>query len=131
MGICSKFIDSVFFSMTASEQQRRVLVQHTPAKRLALGCVYVTYSVTLMTFPPGRNFQRNKSKMSKSHFYSKGSSFFFFKLLFRFKNLVHHYQSMYPSLTVDVDDQLKKLKVGVGFCCLIRHKPCKSIYISS
>uniref|UniRef100_A0A3P9QBD8 Adenylosuccinate synthetase n=1 Tax=Poecilia reticulata TaxID=8081 RepID=A0A3P9QBD8_POERE len=28
----------------------------------------------------------------------------------RFKNLVHNYQSMYPSLTVDVDDQLKKLK---------------------
>ncbi|MED6266668.1 Adenylosuccinate synthetase isozyme 1 C [Characodon lateralis] len=28
----------------------------------------------------------------------------------RFKNLVHHYQSMYPSLKVDVDDQLKKLK---------------------
>lgn len=29
----------------------------------------------------------------------------------RFKNLVRQYQSMYPSLTVDVDDQLKKLKV--------------------
>uniref|UniRef100_A0A671X9H2 Adenylosuccinate synthetase n=1 Tax=Sparus aurata TaxID=8175 RepID=A0A671X9H2_SPAAU len=28
----------------------------------------------------------------------------------RFKNLVHQYQSMYQSLTVDVDDQLKKLK---------------------
>uniref|UniRef100_A0A674MBC6 Adenylosuccinate synthetase n=1 Tax=Takifugu rubripes TaxID=31033 RepID=A0A674MBC6_TAKRU len=28
----------------------------------------------------------------------------------RFKNLVRQYQSMYPSLTVDVDDQLKKLK---------------------
>ncbi|KAM9708653.1 adenylosuccinate synthetase isozyme 1 [Menidia menidia] len=28
----------------------------------------------------------------------------------RFKNLVHQYQSMYPSLTVDVEDQLKKLK---------------------
>lgn len=32
-------------------------------------------------------------------------------LYFRFKNLVHQYQSMYQSLTVDVDDQLKKLKV--------------------
>lgn len=31
--------------------------------------------------------------------------------LFRFKNLVQQYQSMYPSLTVDVEDQLKKLKV--------------------
>uniref|UniRef100_A0AAQ5XT50 Adenylosuccinate synthetase n=1 Tax=Amphiprion ocellaris TaxID=80972 RepID=A0AAQ5XT50_AMPOC len=28
----------------------------------------------------------------------------------RFKNLVRQYQSMYPSLTVDVEDQLKKLK---------------------
>ncbi|XP_037551196.1 adenylosuccinate synthetase isozyme 1 [Nematolebias whitei] len=28
----------------------------------------------------------------------------------RFKNLVLHYQSMYPSLKVDADDQLKKLK---------------------
>ncbi|CAG10693.1 unnamed protein product, partial [Tetraodon nigroviridis] len=28
----------------------------------------------------------------------------------RFKNLVRQYQSMYPALTVDVDDQLKKLK---------------------
>ncbi|KAM9355997.1 adenylosuccinate synthetase isozyme 1 [Pholidichthys leucotaenia] len=28
----------------------------------------------------------------------------------RFKNLVQQYQSMYPSLTVDVEDQLKKLK---------------------
>lgn len=32
-------------------------------------------------------------------------------LSYRFKNLVRQYQSMYPSLTVDVDDQLKKLKV--------------------
>lgn len=31
---------------------------------------------------------------------------------YRFKNLVRQYQSMYPSLTVDVDAQLKKLKVG-------------------
>ncbi|XP_061699039.1 adenylosuccinate synthetase isozyme 1 isoform X2 [Syngnathoides biaculeatus] len=28
----------------------------------------------------------------------------------KFKNLVRQYQSMYPSLTVDVEDQLKKLK---------------------
>uniref|UniRef100_A0A8C6PU82 Adenylosuccinate synthetase n=1 Tax=Nothobranchius furzeri TaxID=105023 RepID=A0A8C6PU82_NOTFU len=28
----------------------------------------------------------------------------------RFKNLVRHYQSMHPSLTVDTEDQLKKLK---------------------
>uniref|UniRef100_A0A3B3CGV0 Adenylosuccinate synthetase n=1 Tax=Oryzias melastigma TaxID=30732 RepID=A0A3B3CGV0_ORYME len=28
----------------------------------------------------------------------------------RFKNLVHQYQSMYPSLTADVEEQLKKLK---------------------
>ena len=30
---------------------------------------------------------------------------------FRFKNLVQQYQSMYPALTVDAEDQLKKLKV--------------------
>lgn len=35
----------------------------------------------------------------------------------RFKNLVHQYQSMYPSLTVDVDDQLKKLKVQMDDNC--------------
>lgn len=29
----------------------------------------------------------------------------------RFRNLVRQYQSMYPALTVDVDDQLKHLKV--------------------
>ena len=29
----------------------------------------------------------------------------------RFKNLVQQYQSMYPTLTVDVEDQLKKLQV--------------------
>uniref|UniRef100_A0A3B4ABI0 Adenylosuccinate synthetase n=1 Tax=Periophthalmus magnuspinnatus TaxID=409849 RepID=A0A3B4ABI0_9GOBI len=28
----------------------------------------------------------------------------------KFKNLVHQYQNMYPSLVVDVEDQLKKLK---------------------
>lgn len=31
---------------------------------------------------------------------------------FRFKNLVRQYQSMYPALKVDAEDQLKKLKVG-------------------
>lgn len=30
----------------------------------------------------------------------------------RFKNLVRQYQSMYPALKVDAEDQLKKLKVG-------------------
>ncbi|KAJ0062635.1 hypothetical protein NL108_004249, partial [Boleophthalmus pectinirostris] len=29
----------------------------------------------------------------------------------KFKNIVHQYQNMYPSLVVDVEDQLKKLKV--------------------
>lgn len=51
--------------------------------------------------------------MSKSFMYM---DYNILKIIFRFKNLVHHYQSMYPSLTVDADDQLKKLKVGVGFC---------------
>lgn len=37
--------------------------------------------------------------------------FLLISLSYRFKNLVRQYQSMYPSLTVDVDDQLKKLKV--------------------
>uniref|UniRef100_A0A3B4AB53 Adenylosuccinate synthetase n=1 Tax=Periophthalmus magnuspinnatus TaxID=409849 RepID=A0A3B4AB53_9GOBI len=33
-----------------------------------------------------------------------------FKDFSTFKNLVHQYQNMYPSLVVDVEDQLKKLK---------------------
>lgn len=33
---------------------------------------------------------------------------------FRFKNLVRQYQSMYPALKVDAEDQLKKLKVGIS-----------------
>lgn len=49
-----------------------------------------------------------------------------FANLFRFKNLVQQYQSMYPSLTVDVEDQLKKLKVDtdesdVSECYCFQH----------
>lgn len=41
------------------------------------------------------------------------NDFWVFCFFCRFKNLVHHYQSMYPSLEVDIEDQLKKLKVDV------------------
>lgn len=34
--------------------------------------------------------------------------------LCRFKNLAHQHQSMFPSLEIDVDGQLKKLKVEGG-----------------
>lgn len=62
------------------------------------------------------------------HISQKNILFLLISLSYRFKNLVRQYQSMYPSLTVDVDDQLKKLKVqtddyGTINVIKVPHKP--------
>lgn len=93
------------FLLTALEQPRRASDLLTPAKRLALAYVCVTFWGTLRTSLPGRVI--TPRLIQSSHVMSLMT----FVNPFRFKNLVHQYQSMYPSLTVDVEDQLKKLKV--------------------